>query len=166
MLNKQYAKKAKKHLSRTTLLATDVLYSTMTAYNKEHKSILQYLVELVKANNTNLPQLKQLYMLMNKAGEVAIDCAHKLAPYQSPKLESIEVRNQVEHKFVIRSPEKAKSIEEWAKMTGAQSMDYDPSIKKEEKVQEPAPSIHDFDTDEEVSAFERDAIETNKLLYN
>src|SRR4029077_12319893 len=156
---KQYSKKRKKRLDRTVTLATDVLYTTMVAYHNEHKICLQYMIDLVKTNNTNLPQIKQLYMLMNKAGEVAIDCADKLAPHQSPKLESIEVRNQVEHRFVIRSPEKAKSIEEWAKMTGAQTIDYDPNSKKENTIQEPVPSIHDYDE-------EADEIDTQKRLYN
>lgn len=160
MINaKKYSKKNKKRLELITVRATDVLYKTMVAYDKEHKSILNYLIDQVKESNNNLAQLKQLYILMNKAGEVAIDCAHKLAPYQSPKLESIEVRNQVEHKFVIRAPAKFKSVEEWAKATGATFQEIDPLKKIEHNIKEPAPSLHDFDSDQ-------DEIETNKKLYN
>lgn len=156
---KKYSKKKKRPIEFHAVRATDVLYKTMVAYNVEHKRILSFLIDAIKEDNKNIAQLKQLYILMNKAGEVAIDCAHKLAPYQSPKLESIEVKNQVEHRFVIQAPNKVKSIDEWAKMTGATTQELDPTKQIEHKIQEPVQSLHDFDADQ-------DEIETNKKLYN
>lgn len=155
-----YAKKVIRSISeRRPLKATDVLYEKMHSYNKEAKEILNYLIEQIKQQNKNSPVLKQMYQLMQRADDIVIDCAHKLAPYQSPKLETIEVRNKVEHKFVLRAPKTVASVEEWAKLTGAEKIAVD-EVKA--KIKEQAPiveSLHDFDEIE-------DEINTQKHLLN
>jgi len=153
----KYLRKRYKPIYVVQTKATDVLYQKMHAYNKEAKEILAYLVKETKERNPNSPALKQLYQMMDKADNIVIDCAHKLAPYQSPKLESIEVRNKVEHKFIIRAPQKITSVEEWTKITGAEQLKQDNFDKKQSVITPPAPSIHDFDTDD-------DEIETLKRL--
>jgi len=165
----KYIRKRKKVIYVTPLKATDVLYQKMHAYNNEAKTILKYLIELVQAENKSSPQLKALYQLMDKADEIVIDCAHKLAPYQSPKLESIEVRNKIEHKFVLRAPAKIVSMDEWAKQTGAEKLNSDQMNPQLKQLTPPAPSIHDFASDERlrISAErdEEDSIEDEIKTY-
>ena len=45
-------------------------------------------------------------MLENK--ERLIDVASKLAPYEHAKLQSVEVKAKVEHRFVVRAPQPIK----------------------------------------------------------
>lgn len=138
------------------LKATDVLYTKMHTYNKEAKEILNYLITEIKNNNKNSPALKQLYLLMQKADDIVIDCAHKLAPYQTPKLESIEVKSRIEHKFVIRSPQQVKSVEEWMKVTGAELV----------KLDDKAEDVSIKDIIEDKYDPEQDEIDTYKGLLN
>lgn len=154
-----YSKKVIRRIDHKPLKATEVLYQKMHSYNKEAKEILNYLIEQIKQQNKNSPALKQLYQLMQRADDVVIDCAHKLAPYQSPKLETIEVRNKVEHKFVLRAPKAVSSVEEWAKLTGAEQLAaQEVQVKVKEQLKE-AESIHDYDS-------EQDEINTQKHLLN
>lgn len=152
------SKKILRHITKVPLKATDVLYQKMHTYNKEAKEILSYIIENIKQQNKNSPALRELYLLMKKADELAIDCAHKLAPYQTPKLESIEVRNKVEHKFVLRAPKAVSSIEEWTKLTGAGKLSPEQINTKVKELTPAAESLYDFDE-------EQDQIETQKNLH-
>lgn len=141
--------------TRRKLNATEVLYEKMHVYNKEAKEILSYLLEQLKLQNKNSPALKSLYQLMQKADDLVIDCAHKLAPYQSPKLESIEVRNHVEHRFVLRAPKPVANVEDWMKLTGAEKLKSDQINPIKKPLSPIEPSLYDFEEDE---------IKTSKLL--
>lgn len=136
-----------------TTQAVDVLHRKMHVYDKEAKEILTYLISEMKAQNKNSPALKSLYQMMSKADEVAIECAAKLAPYQTAKLESIEVKSKIQHSFVIRAPQRIANLEDWQKITGATALP--PDTKVEEKQLAPIqPSIHDFDLeDDEIETF-------------
>lgn len=50
---------------------------------------------------------------MTECKQIAIECASKLAPYQSPKLESIEVNKKVTHRYVIEAPKQFKDSGTW-----------------------------------------------------
>jgi hypothetical protein len=128
--------------------ATDVLYRKMVAYNTEATAILEYLTEVMRQTNPNSVEMVRLYNLMIKKDETVIDCAHKLAPYQTPKLESVEVKSRIEHKFVIKAPNHMSSVEDWAKKTGADNMDITEHTNKEVKFKEVKPSLQDFDQEE------------------
>lgn len=130
--------------------ATDVLYRKMHTYDNEAKHILSTLINLIKDQpQQNLAQIKSLYSLMAKADETVIDCAHKLAPYQTPKLESIEVKGKVDHRYVMRAPQRINSVEEWMQKTGAERMKIEQLTKKEEIKRELPISLHDFEEDSE-----------------
>lgn len=140
-----------------TVKAVDVLHNKMHTYNKEAREILSYLIEQMRAQNKNSPALKSLYQLMQKADEIVIDCAHKLAPYQDAKLNAIEIKSKISHSFVLRAPTKVKSIKEWQELTGAEVLP--PNTKAEEHKLSPIePSIHDFD--------EEELIEDQKRMLN
>lgn len=101
-------------------LARDVLYDGMVNFETRAKQCLSVMIDSIKSSQkSNYAELKILYQEFRKCQELAADYAHKLAPYQSPKLESIEVKSQVEHRYVMRVPHQMKSTEEWTKATGA-----------------------------------------------
>jgi len=101
-------------------LARDVLYDGMVNFETRAKQCLSVMIETIKnSQKSNYAELKILYQEFRKCQELAADYAHKLAPYQSPKLESIEVKSQVEHRYVMRVPHQMKSNDEWMKATGA-----------------------------------------------
>lgn len=124
----------------------EVLKFSMMAYHKEHKEILQRLVQELKKESINSPALKAVYQLMDKCAQNAIDCAAKLAPYIHPKLESMEIKQSIEHRMVMRSPRMVNTIEEWAKLTGAGTMKIEDKRNEIVDIKPIEPSIHDFDT--------------------
>ena len=143
--------RTKKH--RLTVLrklrATDVLYDKMVYHDTKSREIL---VELHNHYNTSdkaqYDKVKQIIIELRRVDELVIDCAQKLAPYQSPKLESIEVKSKHEHRYVMRTPNQIKTVDEWASLTGATRAKREELIKESVK-SEVVPSIHDFDTDED-----------------
>lgn len=122
-----------------------ILRKHMYAADKYHQEICQTTMEGLTKINPKDPQLKYWYSEMVKASERAIDCAHKLAPYEHAKLESMEVKQTIEHRMVMRAPTKIKSVEEWAKITGASVAQLDENAAKERELHKPAESIHDYD---------------------
>lgn len=150
----RYAKKKRKNnkvISSITqdVKATDMLYLKMTTYNTKAKDILQNLINITKSSDkADYARIKPLLQMMRSYDDIVIDCAHKLAPYQTPKLESVELRQKVEHRFVMQVPTPIKSAEDWMKITGAKQLE-----KKEETVtkakRELVPSIHDYDEDQD-----------------
>lgn len=57
--------------------------------------------------------MAQMLKHMQKANEVCIECAAKLAPYQSPRLQSMEVNKKVTHRFVIQAPQQIEDSNAW-----------------------------------------------------
>ncbi len=146
----KYSKLIHRNLINYGLLATDVLYRKMHTYDKEAKGILTFLIERIKAEGVeSVAHLKSLYVLMEKCDERAIECASKLAPYQTPKLESIEVKGKIDHRYVLRAPQTMKSVSEWMKHTGAERLKVESLMNKETVKQTIAKTIHDFTEDEE-----------------
>lgn len=104
-------------------LARDVLYDAMINFESKANTIITVMIEMIKSTQkSNYQELKVLYQEFRRCSELACDYATKLAPYQSPKLESIEVKSEVEHRFVLRVPHQMKSVEEWSKLTGANKL--------------------------------------------
>lgn len=155
----KYARKKKpiSRLPKTRILAKDMIYSKMILYDTKAKDILNYMIEYYKkADKAQFDKIKQLYQQMRACDDIVIDCAHKLAPYQSPKLESVEVKSKVEHRYVMQVPQQMKNKDEWMKHVGAEKIkeeDISRAVKAESKI---APSIHDFDdSEDEAETFKR-----------
>lgn len=140
----------KKELQRK-VKAIDVLYRKMDFYNNKAPELYELIKDKITEGRSTTADAKsyssalvKLAQLMRQADDIAIDCAHKLAPYESPKLETLEVKSRVEQKFVIVTPQPIKSAEDWNKITG--STELDPTqIKKDILTGSThVPSIHDF----------------------
>jgi len=127
-------------------LARDVLYDGMVNFESRAKNILQVMIETVKGK-ANYAELKILYQEFRKCQELAADYAHKLAPYQSPKLESIEVKSQVEHRYVMRVPHQMKSTNEWIKATGASKVSLEEMTKVSHDKSHPSTVETDIEED-------------------
>lgn len=142
-----------------TRKAVDVLYEKMVFYDNRAKKILNAIIEDMKLEvqadaKTRLAAVKML----KDCDEIALDCAVKLAPFQTPKLESVEVNAKVENRYVMRAPVISKSEQDWMKSTGA--IMHEPPKVIEHKAVEHKPTIHDFADDEE------DDIEDQRATFN
>lgn len=138
-----------------TILRKNMLISQALA-----DEIIPVFIQKVKEINPKDPQIKFWYKEMTSAQAMAIDCAHKLAPYEHAKLESMEIKQTVEHRMVMRAPAKIANVEEWAKITGASVAKLEELEKKQQEFKAPAASIHDFDNSNE----DLDELETQKRL--
>lgn len=100
--------------------AVEVLRETMNHHHGRAQDIIAHIILLLKDSN---PPRADLITYMHKeytaCREVAVDCAAKLAPYESPKLQSMEVKSESVHSFVMRVPIPAISTKEWMEQTGA-----------------------------------------------
>ena len=96
--------------------AVDVLHDTMVFY--EDKG-LQLLLAIKKEIKENSSSRGDLLVTMTKqllhCKDMSIECAHKLAPYQAPKMQSIEIKKKITHKFVIQGPNTIKDANTWLK---------------------------------------------------
>lgn len=107
--------------------------------------VIPFFINTLKEINPKDPDIKFWYKQGEAAQERAIDCAHKLAPYDHAKLESIEVKSTVEHRMVMRAPQKIANVDEWARITGASVAKLEDLEVKDKKFAPPAQSIHDYD---------------------
>ena len=85
--------------------------------------VKELLLKKLKQDKVASPM--EILRIVQKYGdnvERAIETASKLAPYYHPKLEAIEVKSEVQHKFVIRAPNQIANVDEWIKQTGAQRL--------------------------------------------
>lgn len=125
-------------------LARDVLYDAMVNFESKANKIIHVMIEMIKGQQkANYQELKVLYQEFRKCSELACEYASKLAPYQSPKLESIEVKSEIEHKYVIRVPHQMKNIEEWSKATGAAKL-----VKQIEETIPKVPKYEDIEVED------------------
>lgn len=149
------AKKVQRLIPDTQSSPLSVLLRTMRIADTLQQQICNAFIENLKKLNPKDPQLKFWYKELTEAQQRAIDCAHKAAPFKHGRLESIELKQTVEHRMVIRAPNKVKSVEEWAKLTGAEMGKLEDSKAKIKDITPPAPSIHDFDDDEDEISTQR-----------
>lgn len=82
---------------------------------KGRKLFLDIREYLAKHEDKRGDLLAKMAKLMSECKAIAIECASKLAPYQSPKLESIEVNKKVTHRYVIQAPHQISNADDWLK---------------------------------------------------
>lgn len=95
--------------------ATEVLYEKMVFYDKKAKELYFEIKKVLKSSDgaQRGDILAQMTKYMQRANDICIDCASKLAPYQSPRLQSMEVKKNVTHRFVIQAPKPATDSSAW-----------------------------------------------------
>src|SRR5215467_14931162 len=85
------------------LTPRDVLHHHMVEAHITSVEIRELLISKLRSDKVASPA--EILRIVTKYGdsvERAIEVAAKLAPYTHPKLEAIEVRSEVEHKYVIK----------------------------------------------------------------
>ena len=103
----------------------DVLRDFMLFYDQQAKDILITIIACIEDVDERGKPTKRgdllalMYKELTLAGERAIECATKLAPYKHPKLESVELHRTDEKKFVIVIPSKQLTKEDWIKNASA-----------------------------------------------
>jgi len=153
-------KQTKSRLPQLKTKATDILYDKMITYDTKAKDILNALISSLKSQEkAQFDKIKAMYLQMRQCDDIVIDCAHKLAPYQSPKLESVEVNKKVEHRYVLQVPQPMKTKEDWMNHVGATKIKSEEMTRDLPATSKIAPSVHDFSEDE-------DELETYKQTIN
>lgn len=94
--------------------AIDMLYEAMLFWHDEG-------VKIIKALNHKLNmegegrEAARLAALWKGVDDRWIDIAAKLAPYQSPKLASTEIKKHVEQRYIVEVSTRPKDVKEWLK---------------------------------------------------
>lgn len=119
----KYTRRSRKNSVPTFVRrATQVLYDKMLFYDQKGKTLLKKMVDSLESSSDDKKRAElsiYCYKEMRKCDDLAIECATKLAPYQTPKLVSVESKTKAEHRFVIRAPRAPSSKEDWMKGAGA-----------------------------------------------
>ncbi len=97
----------------------------MVFYDKKAKELYQEVRKVLKSDTATVrgDLMAQMIKHMQKANDICIECAAKLAPYQSARLQSMEVKKNVTHRFVIQAPKQAEDSQQWL-----QSVNSDPKL--------------------------------------
>ena len=123
MLSKYFKKRPLRTKIGHKIRAVDVLYNKMVFYNQEANEMGLKIWELLKqGDKARGDKLADMYKAMMRINDLAIECATKLAPYQSAKLESVEVKKTVEHRYVIRAPAQLKSVQDWSQQVKLEAL--------------------------------------------
>lgn len=111
----QYKKKRiNKHILKYR--AIDKLYEKMMFYDTAAVVMGNKICKLLERSDKSLGiELAGMYKTMGGFNNIVIDCAAKLAPYQTPKLQTVEVNKKIEHRFVIRAPLQSPNTANWLK---------------------------------------------------
>ena len=110
-----------------------ILRQKMEFYNGEAERIIIAIIKALKKENKRGDLLHSMYKELARCNDIAIDCAAKLAPFEFPKLQSQEVKQKVEHTFVVRVPAVMHSPEEWLDAIGPAADPKDKLIEHREK---------------------------------
>ena len=100
--------------------AVDVLYEKMMFYHGKAYDIYAS-IKNVLMQSPDAGLLVALNRDMHKFNTLAIECATKLAPYQSQRLEALEIRQNVTHRYVIKAPMPDMDPSQWLQAAGVNS---------------------------------------------
>ena len=103
-----------KSLIKDNRTSTEVLREIMLFHDTKAKIIILDIVNrLNDLEKSRGDLLAMMYKKYSETVQIVIDCAAKLAPYEKPRLQAVEVKSTVEHRFVLRAPEQASNSNTW-----------------------------------------------------
>lgn len=138
--------------SKTGVKAVDVLREVMTFHHEKAKDIILSIITLLKKEEKPRGDLlANMYKEYSRNTDLAVDCAAKLAPFESPKLQSMEVKNEMVHKFVMRVPAQSMSTDDWMQATGAKRAVIEQKI---------APNVEDIEYEDEIPQIDNDSVQS------
>lgn len=127
--------------------AVDVLREKMEFYNSKANELVAGIVEVLKKSEISQgKRLHEMYKMMHSHNEIVIDCAAKLAPYQSSKLQSVELTKKEIKRYVLQVPVPAGSTQEWLNQVKQQQLPA-PVLNREEPEQVVIPPSYNDDDD-------------------
>lgn len=94
--------------------AVDMLYEAMIFWHGEGIKIINEIKRRLEENGNGKDAIA-LAKIWKGYDDRWIDIAAKLAPYQSPKLSSMELNNKTITRYVVEIPRKSESAKEWLK---------------------------------------------------
>lgn len=89
-----------------------VLFEQMYFLRNQFNKITKKIYETLKIEGNGTAAL-ELLKIQTRMRYDLVDVASKLAPYTDPKMESIEVKTTIEHKFVVHTPVKVRSTKDF-----------------------------------------------------
>ena len=96
----------------------EVLQVAMDYLHEKSNRHAKAIQERLENQNADAVELRLHFEAARKTREQMIDVASKLAPYIHPKLESIDINSEIEHRFVIVAPKQANSTKEFLSLVG------------------------------------------------
>jgi hypothetical protein len=88
------------------------------------------IVKLLKEGDKHKgDKMALMYKEMMRLNDLVIECAAKILPYQTPRLESVEVKKTTEHRFVIAAPQLSKTPANWLNSVNEEAKMLPPPIK-------------------------------------
>lgn len=93
--------------------AVTTLRDQMIFYRDQAEELCFRIMEALKSSGARPDLMAVMYKHMTEARKTAIDCAAKLAPYESPRLESIEVNKKTVIQHVIKAPTAISNTDDW-----------------------------------------------------
>jgi hypothetical protein len=113
--------------------AIDVLYQKMMFYHEKAAPLYNRILDLLN-EGANGALIVALNKDMHNYNKITIDCAKELAPFQTPRLQSVEVKSKHEHRFVIKVPTQNLETNQWLEHADKviKSLPAPPTIREEE----------------------------------
>ena len=139
------------------LTPRQVLHYHMEEAHLRSIEVKELLLKKLKQDKVASPM--EILRIVQKYGdnvERAIETASKLAPYYHPKLEAIEVKSEVQHKFVIRAPDQITNVDEWLKQTGAQRLKIEQHVDSQDAKPREGETQEDDITEDEMLTLDPD----------
>lgn len=93
--------------------ATDVLYREMLFWRNEGKKLVQAIYSLVSTQDGKLAA--KLANTFKDINDRTVEIATRLAPYQTPKLSSMELKSNKTIRYVIEAPKLSPNTSSWLK---------------------------------------------------
>ena len=97
------------------LTAADVLREMMLFYRDDAPVIIDKTLALLKAQRVREDLIVPTRKYKEEAKKLVIEIAAKLAPYESPKLSSVETKVDHNERFVVPGPSLHDKPDEWVR---------------------------------------------------
>lgn len=111
------------------LKAVDVLREVMLHHHNKAQDVIASIIVLLEDDPKPRGDfLTHMHKEYERARDIAVDCAAKLAAYESPKLQSMEVKQENVHRFVMHVPMQTPTKDEWMKQVGASENKQEPEL--------------------------------------
>ena|SRR6185436_12880668 len=93
--------------------AVQTLRQEMIYFRDQAAVLLDTIIAELKKEPVRHDLIAQMVKYKMESKKMAVDCAAKLAPYEAPRLESVEIKQKTVTKYVIEAPSIMKDPNQW-----------------------------------------------------